>query len=145
MSQRLAPPHSPALHFCVQLSPTPRGARLARLLGTEQLRTWDLPPGTVERGAHALAELATLPIGRARLPGRDFRVDLHLDAGTLRIEITDAGPGHRPPTVPRPVSPRSEAGLGLILLAALTDRWGVTDDRGPRTTVWAELDLATTP
>ncbi|WP_435604556.1 hypothetical protein [Streptomyces sp. bgisy130] len=33
----------PALRFSVPLSATRRGARLARLLATEQLRAWGLP------------------------------------------------------------------------------------------------------
>ncbi|MYT68492.1 MULTISPECIES: ATP-binding protein [unclassified Streptomyces] len=140
----LAPPHRPALHFGVQLPPTPRGARLARLLGTEQLRTWDLAPATVERGAQVLAELAIDAIGHAGLPGRDFRVDLHLDAGTLRIGV--ACPGLRPPTVPRPAPPGAGAGRGPLLVTAFADRWGVAEGQGPRRTVWAELDLpARTP
>jgi hypothetical protein len=42
-------------NFSVQLSPTPRGARLARLLATEQLRSWELP---LDPARQLLAELA---------------------------------------------------------------------------------------
>jgi hypothetical protein len=42
-------------NFSVQLSPTPRGARLARLLATEQLRSWGLPS---DPAALIVAELA---------------------------------------------------------------------------------------
>jgi len=51
MNQEIAAPPN----FTVLLSPTPRGARLARLLATEQLRTWGLP---LDRAAQIVAELA---------------------------------------------------------------------------------------
>lgn len=41
------------------MSSTPRGARLARLLATEWLRTWDLPYGVPDRAAHVVAEPGT--------------------------------------------------------------------------------------
>ncbi|MES5816345.1 hypothetical protein [Streptomyces sp. RG80] len=63
-------------NFSVQLSATPRGARLARLLATEQLRSWELP----------------------------------FDAA-------------------------------LVLVDALSSRWGVSEGPAPRKTVWAEVTL----
>ncbi|MFD7812370.1 ATP-binding protein [Streptomyces sp. NPDC059785] len=133
--------HPPARHFSVLLSPTPRGARLARLLATEWLRTWGLPHGVVERAEHLVAELAANAATHGRLPGRDFRVALLTDpvAGTLRIEVTDtraeAAPHRR-----ASADPLSESGRGLLLVEALTDRWGVRLGPVPRKTVWAELD-----
>ncbi|MGP3953762.1 hypothetical protein [Streptomyces sp. 7N604] len=38
---------TPVRHFTVQLSAPRRGARLARLLATEQLPSWELPFGVV--------------------------------------------------------------------------------------------------
>ncbi|WP_230396294.1 ATP-binding protein [Streptomyces blattellae] len=55
---------------------------------------------------------------------------------TLRIEVTDTR-GDRHPHA-QPTTPDSEAGRGLTLVAALADRWGVTQGLPPRKTVWAE-------
>ncbi|WP_031102560.1 ATP-binding protein [Streptomyces sp. NRRL S-146] len=117
-------------HFSLQLSPTPRGARLARLLATEQLRSWGLPLDPTQQ---VIAELSNNAATHGRAPGRDFRLLLYVVAGTLRIEVTDTR-ADRLPT--------ARLGLGLLLVDALADRWGVTRGLPPRKTVWAELDLA---
>ncbi len=61
---------------------------------------------------------------------------------TLRIEVTDT----RSDELPRqqPASAEDESGRGLCLVDALADRWGVSEERFPRKTVWAELRLAAT-
>jgi hypothetical protein len=114
---------SPADHFSVLLSPTPRGARLARLLATDWMRDRDLPH----------------PTTHGRLPGRDFRLALLDRDGTLRIEVMDTR-GDDLPLHHRP-APDAESGRGLLLVDALADRWGVRLGPVPRKTVWAEIDL----
>ena len=131
--------HAPTRHFGVQLSPTPRGARLARLLATEWLRTWDLPPGSTDTAAHLVAEFAANAATHGRLPGRDFRLALHATTDVLRIEVTDTRGDGLP--VGQPPSPDAESGRGLVLVEALADRWGIELGPVPRKTVWAELDL----
>ncbi|MFJ5774861.1 ATP-binding protein [Streptomyces sp. NPDC093094] len=123
-------------NFSVLLSPTPRGARLARLLATEQLRSWGLPS---DPAAHIVAELANNAATHGKVPGRSFRLLLYVIGGTLRIEVTDTR-GDRLPE-PRQAAPDSEAGRGLALVAALADRWGVAQGLHPRKTAWAELTL----
>ncbi|MER5517611.1 ATP-binding protein [Streptomyces sp. NPDC002763] len=122
-------------NFHVLLSPTPRGARLARLLATEQLRAWGLP---LDPAALIVAELANNAATHGRVPGRNFRLLLYVVGDTLRIEVTDTR-GDRLPHPQAPTIPTAEAGRGLLLVDALADRWGVTQDRPPRKTVWAEL------
>ncbi|MEV2246947.1 ATP-binding protein [Streptomyces sp. NPDC049970] len=133
---------APARQFTVLLSPTRRGARLARLLTTAHLSHWGLP---TESAAHIVAELATNATVHGRVPGRDFRLSLTvLREALLRIEVTDAR-GERVPPAPRSADlPRDEAesGRGLPIVGALADRWGVDVGPAPRKTVWAELDLA---
>ncbi|MFD5741959.1 ATP-binding protein [Streptomyces massasporeus] len=119
------------------LSPTPRGARLARLLATEQLRSWGMPLDPAE---HIVAELATNAATHGRIPGRDFRLTLYVVGGTLRIEVTDTR-GDRLPHLTRP-APDATTGRGLLVVAALADRWGVTPGPHPRKTVWAEVTSA---
>ncbi|AWN28454.1 ATP-binding protein [Streptomyces sp. NEAU-S7GS2] len=123
------------LQFRVQLSATRRGARLARLLATEELRSWGLP---FESPAHVIAELATNAATHGRVPGRDFRLAVLSDADTLRIEVTDAL-GDRLPA--RHVQGVRDSGHGLILVDALADRWGTCRGPFPCKTVWAEFDL----
>ncbi|MFG2524374.1 ATP-binding protein [Streptomyces sp. NPDC048527] len=131
----------PARHFRVLLSPTPRGARLARLLAAEWLRCRDLPYGVTDAAEHVVAELAANAVAHARLPGRDFLVVLSADVHVLRIEVTDTRGDSLPPLIPQPPAPESESGRGLFLVEALADRWGVAEGPVPRKTVWAELDL----
>ncbi|WP_217127306.1 ATP-binding protein [Streptomyces sp. AC558_RSS880] len=130
---------SSADHFSVLLSPTPHGARLARLLATDWMRDRDLPHPTTEAAEHLVAELAANAATHGRLAGRDFRLALLDRDGTLRIEVTDTR-GDDLPRHHRP-APDAESGRGLLLVEALADRWGVRLGPVPRKTVWAELDL----
>jgi anti-sigma regulatory factor (Ser/Thr protein kinase) len=123
-------------NFSVLLSPTPRGARLARLLATEQLRSWGLP---LDPAVHIVAELAANAATHGRVPGRDFRLVMYVVADTLRIEVTDTR-SDRFPQAQHPTAD-AESGRGLLLVDALADRWGVAPGPRPRKTVWAELNL----
>ncbi|MFF7313283.1 ATP-binding protein [Streptomyces sp. NPDC008137] len=139
MNREMAAPENdlttPIRNFSLLLSPTPRGARLARLLATEQLRSWGLP---LEPADQIIAELATNAATHGRVPGRNFRLLLYVVGGTLRIEVTDTR-GDLLPHLTRP-TPHTTTGRGLLLVAALSDRWGVTPGPPPRKTVWAELE-----
>ncbi|MGW6202689.1 ATP-binding protein [Streptomyces sp. NPDC055089] len=139
MNQQTATPqlHSTERTFTVLLSPTRRGARLARLLAVAHLNLWGLPS---DAAAHIVAELATNATVHGRVSGRDFQLRLSVHADDrLRIEVTDtrddrlpvlAVPGHL-----------AESGRGLLIVEALATRWGITPGPVPRKTVWAELDL----
>jgi anti-sigma regulatory factor (Ser/Thr protein kinase) len=138
VNQEIAAPRTPLHHFSVPLSATRRGARLARLLAAEQLRSWEVP---LDPARLIVAELAANAVLHGRVPGRDFRLGLALTApATLRIEVTDTR-GDRLP-VRAAVGPAdAESGYGLLLVAELADRWGVRSGPVPCKTVWAELDL----
>lgn len=131
-----AQPTSSFPHFSVLLSATPRSARLARLLTDAQLRSWGYDS---DAARHVVAELAANAVTHGRVPGRDFRLDFYVVDHTLRIEVTDTR-GERLPEL-QPPSSDTESGRGLLLVEALADRWGVTEHRFPRKTVWAELRL----
>ncbi|MEU3425906.1 ATP-binding protein [Streptomyces gardneri] len=130
---------SPARHFAVLLSPTPRGARLARLLAVEWMRDHDVPYGVTETATQVVAELATNAATHGRVAGRSFRLALLSRPDVLRIEVTDTR-GEDLPQL-QPPFPESDSGRGLLLVEALADRWGVGLGPVPRKTVWAELDL----
>ncbi|MFJ8856257.1 ATP-binding protein, partial [Streptomyces sp. NPDC102437] len=59
---------APARQFTVLLSPTRRGARLARLLAVAHLGDWGI---VCEPAAHIVAELAANAAVHGRVPGRD--------------------------------------------------------------------------
>jgi anti-sigma regulatory factor (Ser/Thr protein kinase) len=124
---------TPVRSFSVLLSPTPRGARLARLLATEQLRAWELP---LDPAALIVAELANNAATHGRVPGRNFQLLLYVVGATLRIEVTDTRGDRWPRT--QHAAADAESGRGLLLVSALADKWGVAPGLAPRKTVWAE-------
>ncbi|MFJ4838341.1 ATP-binding protein [Streptomyces sp. NPDC088746] len=140
MNQQTATPQGPTdgRTFTVLLSPTRRGARLARLLAVAHLDLWGFPS---DSAAHIVAELAANASVHGRVTGRDFQLRLAVHADSrLRIEVIDTRGDRLPVTTPP--DHHREGGRGLLIVAALADRWGVSPGPAPRKTVWAELDLA---
>ncbi|MFI2199854.1 ATP-binding protein [Streptomyces sp. NPDC020192] len=130
--------------FTQRLSPTPRGARLARHLALSQLAGWGIPygSGTAEAVAVIVGELAANAVTHGRVPGRDFELRLALVTGSVRVEVTDTR-AERPPGPHDVRAPEllAEAGRGLLLVDALADRWEVVDRDPPGKTVRAEVDV----
>ncbi|RPK63591.1 hypothetical protein EES43_11285 [Streptomyces sp. ADI96-02] len=126
--------------FTVLLTPTRRGARLARLLTVAHLGAWGLPS---ESAAHIVAELAANAVVHGRVRGRDFRLSLAVGGGSLRIEVTDTRGDSVPPGPGAVEVPEdgAESGRGLLIVEALADRWGIVPGPVPRKTVWAEISL----
>ncbi|WP_437097103.1 ATP-binding protein [Streptomyces sp. enrichment culture] len=138
VSQEITAPSPPLHQFTVPLSATRRGARLARLLATEQLRSWELP---LDPARLIVAELAANAAVHGRVPGRSFRLGLTVTAhGVLRIEVTDPRGESVPVRRSAPPEP-AESGHGLLLVEESADDWGVVSGPFPCKTVWAELDL----
>lgn len=129
-------PPATVLHFTVLLSATRKGARLARLLATERLRSWGLP---FETAALLIAELTANAALHGRVPGRNFRLTLSATDDVLRIEVRDPRV-ERLPIVRRRGETDGESGHGLLLVEELADRWGVASELICKT-VWAELAL----
>ncbi|MGW6714585.1 ATP-binding protein [Streptomyces globisporus] len=136
MNRKITHPRARTGQFAVQLSATRRGARLARLLATEQLRSWGLP---LEDASLVIGELATNAALHGYVPGRDFRITLSVYDDVLRIEVADTR-GDRIPERRDPDAD-SEGGRGLLLVEALSARWGTEHGPFPRKTVWAEVAL----
>ncbi|MGW1170256.1 ATP-binding protein [Streptomyces sp. NPDC002550] len=139
VNEQISTLHASARQFCVPLSATRRGARLGRLLATEQLRSWGLP---LDPARLIVAELTANAALHGRVSGRSFRLALAVTAeGVLRIEVTDTRGDALP--VPRTAATvPAECGYGLLLVEELADRWGVRHGPVPCKTVWAELDSA---
>ncbi|CAD5959719.1 MULTISPECIES: ATP-binding protein [Streptomyces] len=127
--------------FSVLLSPTRRGARLARLLTVAHLGAWGL---SSETAAQIVGELAANASVHGRVQGRDFQLSLAVSGQRLRIEVTDTRGDSVPPgpgAVKAPEDDHAENGRGLLIVEALADHWGVVPGPVPRKTVWAEIDL----
>ena len=136
-------PCAPPREFTVPLSATRRGARLARLLAVEQLRSWGLP---FDRARLVVAELAANAALHGRVPGRNFRLTLTVSPpATLRIAMTDTRSERLPVRVRGAGGVLAESGYGLLLVEKVADRWGVDDGPVPGKTVWAEIDLDARP
>ncbi|MGV9564873.1 ATP-binding protein [Streptomyces sp. NPDC003480] len=122
----------------------PRHARSvgrARTLLREQATSWKVPDEVTTTAVLLLSELMTNAYRHARVsPGREMWVRCVLEAGRLRVSVTDAN--DTLPT-PRQASPDDESGRGLALVAALGDMWGAEPRPcGVGKTVWFELRAA---
>ncbi|MCK1818897.1 ATP-binding protein [Streptomyces sp. XM83C] len=132
--------------FIQRFSSTRRGARLARLLATQQLADWGWARGGehLEAAELVVGELAANAVTHGLVPGRDFMLTMTLTpfpegcSGILRIEVADCR-GERLPTLAEAPCPNGEHGRGLLLVSALASRWGVTPRFPSGKTVWAEL------
>ncbi|WP_374114635.1 ATP-binding protein [Streptomyces cellostaticus] len=139
--------------FEMRFTSTPRGARLARRLAAVRLDGWGIPYGTDAHDAVVLivAELTANAVRHGHVPGRDFRLRLHVPPHdrAVRVEVTDAR-GERPPRRPTAVGiaadAEEEAGRGLLLVSRLAARWDWHPrPDGPGKTVWAEYAFPSSP
>ncbi|MFE2499186.1 ATP-binding protein [Streptomyces scopuliridis] len=108
---------------------------LARLELRKALAGWGLA-ALEDSAVLVLSELLTNAGRHARVsPGREIETRYVADPAGLRIEVHDASPEK-----PEQRMPDLDAcdGRGLVLVAALADRWGVGDRNGPGKVVWAE-------
>ncbi|EHM27320.1 regulatory protein [Streptomyces sp. W007] len=76
---------------------------------------------------------------RSRYTGDSFRILLSVYDDVLRIEVVDTL-GESLPEKQAPAAD-SESGRGLLLVEALSVRWGTEHGPFPRKTVWAEVAL----
>ncbi|MEU6224221.1 ATP-binding protein [Streptomyces sp. NPDC047042] len=122
-----------------------RSVPRVRALLLAVLHGWEAGQEVAETAELVLSELVTNAL-RVRAP-QDRQVGVRIahsaDEGLLRLEVSDAGAGT--PEVRAPGADET-GGRGLLLVDALTLRWGVTGRAaGIGKTIWAELkatDLA---
>ncbi|GAA1363959.1 ATP-binding protein [Streptomyces beijiangensis] len=126
--------------FAQRFSATRLGARLARRLAVQRLDAWGVPYGTHVSDTTALvvAELAANAVLHGHVPGRDFelRLTYEHETGAVRVEVSDTHPGRPDPSAVTAAVADADGGRGLLLVAALAARWGVSDRTGPGKTVW---------
>ncbi|MFS8197191.1 ATP-binding protein [Streptomyces sp. CWNU-52B] len=115
-----------------------RSVTLARRRAARLVSEWGQPDlaGDV---AVVVSELMTNGLLHGSLQDRLVRVRISVTAAVLRVEVVDPR-GERLPW-PRPAEDTDQFGRGLLLVAALSDRWGV-EPRNTGKTVYAEWELA---
>ena len=82
-----------------------------------------------------VSELVTNSVKHSRAPNGAIELSACITPDVVRVEVTDDGEGFDPPPL---ADDDAESGRGLQLVQALADRWGRR--RGPRTSVWFEID-----
>jgi anti-sigma regulatory factor (Ser/Thr protein kinase) len=116
----------------VELESTPAAPARARSaleevassVSTERMRDLRLLVSELVTNAvrHAGGDVVRLVVARSRT--------------SVRVEVHDPGRGFE--LREAPTDPMRASGWGLVLVAELSDRWGV--DHNPRTRVWFEID-----
>ncbi len=113
---------------------TQTAASSARAFTKETLAQWNLSESE-ETAILLVSELVSNVIRHAR--GKDGSLQLHLrsNADALRIEVSDSDPRLPEPRTPGDLD---ESGFGLVLIEALSAKWGSYRDCSGKT-VWAEV------
>lgn len=127
----------------LELAPLPTAVSCARLHTVTVLNEWGLS-ALADDAALIVSELMTnaLEASHALDSRPPITLRLSADAHRLVIEAWDRSPAN--PEIPH-ADTDSEAGRGLMIVAALADRWGSHRTRRNRKTVWAELILPADP
>jgi anti-sigma regulatory factor (Ser/Thr protein kinase) len=99
-------------------------------------------PGLTD-AALVISELLSNALQHGKpLPGEAIRAAWDLDAGSVRVSVSDGG-GATEPELGEP-TPTAIGGRGLRIVARLSRRWG-TSSGHEGTTVWAEVQLGLQP
>jgi anti-sigma regulatory factor (Ser/Thr protein kinase) len=110
-----------------------RAPRSARRFVVETLERWGREEELVDDAALVVTELATNAVIHAQ---SDFVVALSSAGGRVRVAVRDADPAV--PILRDTAGTTGTSGRGLLLVAALADRWGTHSTRDGKT-VWAEF------
>jgi anti-sigma regulatory factor (Ser/Thr protein kinase) len=130
-------------HVGLELDADPRSAGLARRFLRQHLTEWGVPDDTSDTAQLCLSELVNNVIMHAEASSE---LMLHLEDDVLTVVLRDRGgpQGSQRPVRAEAVTDEDElivAGRGLVLVDALTDRWGTERD-AVGTTAWFALELS---
>ncbi|HYJ75350.1 MAG TPA: SpoIIE family protein phosphatase, partial [Kineosporiaceae bacterium] len=120
------------------LAAEPTSGAAARRFVERSLTRVPADPERLEAVVLLASELVTNAVLHAAAPSE---VRLRVRHGRVRLEVHDPSP--LLPS-PRPQDPDAASGRGMILVAALSDAWGIERGDGltdTGKTVWVELDL----
>ena len=109
-------------------------ARHMRRILRIYLEQWGMP-ALGDPAALALTELVANVV--RHVPDRHCAVLILRQSHGLRVEVVDPYP--EPPRISRNGDVLADGGRGLLLVEAVTDRWG-TEPAGTGKTVWFECD-----
>ncbi|MFH9474888.1 ATP-binding protein [Streptomyces anulatus] len=137
MNETTQPPYYRAAFYCRERRSIPVVRRFAR----KALVEWECEK-RADDVLLCVTELATNALRHGVPPGRGFKVHIYLERieNVLRVELHDSGDGEVCPAGDLPGAD-DEGGRGLLLVAALADKWGV-GERNPGKIVWCEFDLS---
>jgi anti-sigma regulatory factor (Ser/Thr protein kinase) len=113
-----------------------------RQLGAD-LADAGVPPAVIADATLVVSELVGNAVRYAApLPGGVLEVSWTVDAGLVRLRVSDGGG----PSVParHDAGPEDVRGRGLAIVAALARDWGVelsANGAGPASTVWVDLPV----
>jgi anti-sigma regulatory factor (Ser/Thr protein kinase) len=97
------------------------------------------PEERIDTARLVVSELVTNAVLHARLgPGGEVGVRAVSDGAMFYVEVCDKGVGFEH-AAPSP----SSGGLGLVIIEAVADKWGIDRDAGS-TKVWVRMSLADT-
>ncbi|WP_373302218.1 ATP-binding protein [Streptomyces flaveus] len=111
-------------------------ARHLRRILRAYLMAWQMPE-LIDAAGLALTELVANVV--RHVPGRRCSLLMLRQPEGVRVEVTDACPS---PPLSTAVDELAEGGRGLLIIEAMTDRWGwqPLTDGSPGKTVWFECD-----
>lgn len=126
------------LHYDrLDYTPFPKSVTLARRRAHRLLTDWGHPELAPDI-ALLVSELGGNAVLHGCLRDRFFRVELTLTERAVRVCVSDPR-GERLPR-PREAAPDEMFGRGLLIVGAVSDRWGVTELTVGKL-VWCELDV----
>jgi anti-sigma regulatory factor (Ser/Thr protein kinase) len=120
-------------HARLELPATTSAPRVARHFTIETLQRWG-NAGVIETAELVVSEMVTNALRHARTGSR---LELSEADGCLRIEVVDYGQGGAVRADP---DLGDLGGRGLMLVEAMTRRWGARHD-GNEHLVWCEIPL----
>jgi anti-sigma regulatory factor (Ser/Thr protein kinase) len=117
----------------LELPATPYAPARARAAVREAAEETGVNPDDCWRVEMIVTELVTNAIRHG--PGGPVEIAIHSGGHGMRGEVADPGPGIRKTQLERR-RPTEEGGRGLFLVDALSDSWGLSDERSR---VWFEV------
>nr|WP_317850953.1 ATP-binding protein [Streptomyces venezuelae] len=114
----------------------------ARAFAAAALGDWGIEGERADDITLCVSELVTNALLHGVPPGRGFRLYVDHGGDTIRVAVHDSGSGR--PRLDLDEREDGESGRGLLLVAALADKWGV-EEQAPGKTVWCEFVLAPPP
>lgn len=127
--------HEVVTRLQMQLRPGPEAAGEGRH-ALDRLEEW-MPEEQLNELRLLVSELLTNSVRHGNGGSSWIKLQVDVCRDSVRVVVSDQGPGFRPEPAPRPHTDRP-GGWGLCLVDRLTDRWGV--DLDGETRVWFELD-----